>query len=66
MVFAHDSFLGWTNLIRNRDRKTVYQLGERPPFPVVLNDPDLFDVVDNLNKADFGVFLACNVLGRMR
>jgi hypothetical protein len=65
MVIAHDSFFGFLNLFRFKEKKTVYLLGERPPYPIINSDPDLFDITNNMNAADFGAvcfwFLICSL-----
>ena len=62
MVIAHDSLLGFLNLFRSKDGRTVYHIGDRPPYPVINSSPDLLDVLENLNAADFGVFLFSTVM----
>ena len=65
MVIAHDSLLGFFNLFRRKDSKRIYSAGDRPPYPVIVSDPDIVDILDNLNAADFGVFAFCSLIGNV-
>jgi hypothetical protein len=50
--FSHDSFFGWTNLLK-RSRK----IGAwRTPYPVILGNPTTRQVLWNWNRADSGLF----------
>ncbi|CAD8166856.1 unnamed protein product [Paramecium octaurelia] len=62
-TFEHDSFLGWLNLFKIRRLQMLYNVGERPPYPVIISKPTVGDVLRNLNKADFGLFATVSFLG---
>lgn len=71
-TFEHDSFLGWLNLLKIRRLQVLYNVGERPPYPVIISKPTvgevyLYDILEkvlrNLNKADFGLFATVAFLG---
>ena len=57
-MYPHDSILGGLNLFKLRRLTPIPAAGERPPFPVINDDPTFANVVNNLNRADFGVFVA--------
>ena len=56
-TFDHDSILGGLNILKRRDNRLILEAGERPPYPIIIDTPDLFDITYNLNLADFGVVL---------
>lgn len=58
-MVAHDSFFGYLNLFKIGTRANT-GVGERPPFPIIASDPTFRDIVNNLNRADFGFF--CSIL----
>ena len=51
----HDSFWGGLNLIRRSSTKAVYEIGERPPYPIIIGDPTVHQIVANWNLADTGI-----------
>ena len=64
-TFDHDSILGGLNILKRRDNRTILEVGERPPYPIIIDAPNLFDVTYNLNLADFGLFLMFSALGNL-
>lgn len=44
-TFAHDSFLGWLNIFKFKNTAHVLRPGERPPYPIIIADPTLSDVL---------------------
>lgn len=58
MVFAHDSFFGWTNLLKRQSNAFHLHYAARPPFPIVVYNPDNAQVINNLNRSDLGFFSA--------
>jgi hypothetical protein len=65
-MVAHDSFFGFMNLFDSRNRHYVNKAGERPPFPIISSDPSFREIVNNLNRADFGFFCSVYALGSPR
>ncbi|EGR34429.1 hypothetical protein IMG5_011950 [Ichthyophthirius multifiliis] len=62
-TFAHDGFFGWLNNYKRKYLKFVFDVGERPPYPIINSNATFVDVVDNFNFADFGIIFTCTVLG---
>ncbi|KAL4478928.1 hypothetical protein ABPG72_019365 [Tetrahymena utriculariae] len=62
-TFAHDSFLGGLNLFKRRDPRFVLDQGERPPYPIINSNSSFVDVLNNFNKADFGLVLFSGAIG---
>jgi len=62
-TFEHDSIFGWINMLKRRDNRYLLETGERPPYPIIIDQPNLLDVAYNLNLADFGVFLFFTAVG---
>lgn len=65
MVFAHDSFLGFVNLLRIGNFKKAYHPGDRPPYPIIIDSPSVRDVVLNMNRADLGFFCFLGLIGKL-
>lgn len=61
-MFAHDSILGGFNAFQVYGNIGVVSQTSRPPCPVIADDPTLIQTVNNLNRADFGVFLGFNLI----
>ena len=70
-TFEHDSFLGFLNAFKVKDTNWILKPGQRPPYPIIIADPTIsqvklvlsIQVVSNLNKADFGLFLTVSAIG---
>lgn len=62
-TFDHDSIFGGLNILKRRDNRFLLEVGERPPYPIIIDAPDLFEVAYNLNIADFGLFVFFATLG---
>jgi len=62
-TFPHNSFAGGLNLLKRRDNRFLLLAGERPPYPIINDNPTTLDVIQNLNKADLGIVLAFAVFG---
>jgi len=62
-TFPHDSLFGGLNLTKKRSGRAFLQVGERPPYPIINDNPTTLDVVHNLNRADLGLFLAFALIG---
>ena len=61
-IFAHDFFFGGLNLFK-RDKFNTKANLERPPFPIIVDDPLTTDVIYNMNKADFGIISFFTIIG---
>jgi hypothetical protein len=64
-TFPHDSFFGGLNLLKRRDNRFFILAGERPPYPIINDNPTTLDVIKNLNTADIGIFCAFALLGML-
>jgi hypothetical protein len=53
----HDSFFGGFNLLRRRYGKRKRFNWERPYYPVINPYPNAFEILENMNNADLGVFV---------
>jgi NADH-ubiquinone oxidoreductase complex I, 21 kDa subunit len=62
-MFDHDSVLGGLNLLAEQNKPYRALRGDRPPYPVINENPSLFKVAENLNAADFGIFAGSYLLG---
>lgn len=62
-MFDHDSLLGGLNMLARQSRAFDPEMGDRPPYPVINEDPTAWQTVYNLNTADFGVFSMMYLLG---
>lgn len=62
-TFAHDSLLGGLNIVKKRDGRNLLHPGERPPYPIINDNPTVYEVFSNLNKADFGLLLMFTAIG---
>jgi hypothetical protein len=62
-TFAHDSIFGWMNLFKRYDQRFIWKQGERPPYPIIIDQPSFGQVIGNFNKADFGAVLASGFVG---
>jgi len=62
-TFQYNSFLGAFNFFKKRDTRTILDKGERPPYPIILSNATMFDVIGNLNKADLGFVLFFAAIG---
>ncbi len=38
-TFDHDSILGWVNLLKRKDSRSIYRTSERPPYPIIIDKP---------------------------
>jgi hypothetical protein len=65
-TFPHDSFFGGLNLLKRRDNRFFILAGERPPYPIINDNPTTLDVIKNLNTADIGIFCAFALIGKLR
>eukprot|EP01017_Pseudomicrothorax_dubius_P040870 TRINITY_DN6477_c0_g1_i1.p1 TRINITY_DN6477_c0_g1~~TRINITY_DN6477_c0_g1_i1.p1 ORF type:complete len:118 (+),score=10.35 TRINITY_DN6477_c0_g1_i1:171-524(+) len=57
-TFEHDSFFGFLNVFKRFDSRFTLTHGDRPPYPVIIDNPTLGEVIRNLNRADLGLFLS--------
>ena len=62
-TFAHDDYLGGLNILKRRDNRYLLERGEKPPYPIIIDDPCLKDIIVNLNKADLGIVLFFTLIG---
>ena len=53
-------------MAKRSDLRQLIEKGERPPYPIIISNPTISEVLDNLNKADLGVFLFFAALGRKK
>lgn len=53
-------------MIKRFDNRYVLDKGERPPYPVIISNPKISDVVGNLNRADFGIVLFFAAVGKIK
>jgi len=44
-TFNHDSFFGGINLIKRRDNRYLIEVGERPPYPIIIDNPCVKDIL---------------------
>lgn len=44
-TWDHDGLLGWMNLLKRKDNRFLLENGERPPYPMIMDQPDLLDIV---------------------
>ena len=61
--YSHDSFLGGLNILKTINGRAVLLPGQRPPYPIIVDNPTFDDVFKNLNRADLGLFIALTVIG---
>ena len=45
------------NFFKSIRGNQIYRFDERPPYPVIISDPTIYQVLCNLNKSDFLVYL---------
>lgn len=64
-MVAHDSFFGFLNLFKVGGRVSGSAAGERPPYPIMSSDPNFREIVNNLNRADFGLFCSTLALSKL-
>jgi len=64
-TFDHNSIFGGLNILKRRDNRIILEAGERPPYPIIIDSPDLFDITYNLNLADFGLVLLFTAIGKV-
>ena len=62
-TFNHDSLLGGINMIKRRNNRILLEAGEKPPYPIIIDNPCLKDIFVNLNKADLGIVLFFTLMG---
>ncbi len=43
-TFAHDGPFGWVNIYMRRDNRFLIEHGERPPYPIIVDSPNLLDI----------------------
>mmetsp|Transcript_11722 Transcript_11722/g.13514 ORF Transcript_11722/g.13514 Transcript_11722/m.13514 type:complete len:151 (+) Transcript_11722:42-494(+) len=62
-TFAHDSFFGGLNLYKRRDQRYGRGAGERPPYPIIVDQPTFGEAVKNFNRADWGLMFMFTAIG---
>ena len=62
-AYPHDSILGGLNIFKRIDGRAGLINGQRPPYPIIIDNPTCSDVFWNLNRADLGLVLAFTVIG---
>jgi hypothetical protein len=62
-MFEHDSILGGLNLLQKHTRPFKAYRNDRPPYPVINQNPSMAQVFGNLNQADVGIFGFAYLLG---
>jgi hypothetical protein len=63
-TFDHNSIFGGFNLIKRRDNRFLLEHGERPPYPIIKDEPIVQDIVYNLNLADLGIVIFFTLIGQ--
>ena len=63
-AFPHDSFLGGLNILKTINGRNILLPGQRPYYPIIIDNPTFGDVARNLNKADLGIVFAFFVIGK--
>ncbi len=53
-LYAHDNFFGALNFFRTPGYNIRDPL-DRPPYPVINPNPNIADIISNMNKSDFGI-----------
>lgn len=62
-VFPYDSFFfGWMNIFPSIKRALESQEMRRSPYPPIVEDPNYFDIINNLNWSDYGTFFVYNLI----
>jgi hypothetical protein len=51
------------NLFKRFDNRFLLNAGERPPYPIILDNPTVSQVLRNFNKADYSILLFFTALG---
>lgn len=62
-TFNPNGILGGLNLLKRSDHKTLLDVAERPPYPIIITQPCMRDIVSNFNRADLGILLAYFAVG---
>ena len=61
--WKHDGFLGFLNLFKVPHGSMSMLAQFRPHFPILVNEDNNYEVLRSMNRADFGCFVAFNLVG---
>lgn len=64
-TFPHDSFWGGLNLYKRRDQRYTRGAGERPPYPIIIDEPSIGETLRNFNRADLGLVVIFTAIGTL-
>jgi hypothetical protein len=58
-----DRWLSSFNIFKSMRATPILNYDERPPYPILISNPTIKQVIANMNKSDFLVFFACEFVG---
>ena len=62
-TYNPNGLLGGLNLLKRPDNRILLDAGERPPYPIIIPQPSIREILANLNRADLGILLIYTLIG---
>lgn len=64
-VTAHNNFFGWIHSFKISRNNQIFKPNSSTerPFPIIVDDPSITQVIDNWNYADTGLVISSFVVG---